>query len=66
VGLIHLKETTMTTTTKTLCYGDLLWSEMHGKYVRFLRYDGSYIVVCDRNTLVELPDHCHPALIRVC
>lgn len=40
-------------------YGDLVLSAVHGCYVRVKEVQGSYIVVMDRNTLVELPDHIH-------
>lgn len=55
----------MEKTVASLVYGDLVKSEVHGQYVRFARMDGSYIVVMDRNTLVELPDYVHPTQITV-
>ena len=47
--------------------GDLLLSTLHGRYVRFVRweYDGM-AAVCDRNTLKELPDLVHATQLRRC
>lgn len=52
---------------KTVCelvYGDLVFSTLHGRYVRFVRREGVYVVVCDRNTLKELPDYCHETQVQ--
>jgi hypothetical protein len=60
----------MDTTTRTVEPGqyiprhDLLFSTLHGRYVRFLAWDGGYAVVCDRNTLAQLPDYVHPTQLR--
>jgi hypothetical protein len=43
-----------------LVYGDLCHCQVHGRFVRFVRWDGLYAVVMDRNTLLELPDYVHP------
>lgn len=46
---------------------DLLYSTLHGQYVRFLRWDDSFAaVVCDRDTLKELADYCHPTQLHRC
>ncbi len=51
--------------TTELFYGDLLYSEMHGRFVRVVKvHDESSIEVADRNTMTPLPDYCHPALCR--
>jgi hypothetical protein len=58
-------------TTKTLAAGErvargeLLYSTLHSRYVRFVRWADSYAaVVCDRNTMKELPDYVHPTQLR--
>jgi len=48
-----------------LVYGDLILSTQHGRYVRFLRHQGSYVVAMDRDSLKELPDYIHETQIQV-
>jgi hypothetical protein len=43
---------------------DLLLSTLHGRYVRFVRWDGGMAVVADRDTLKELPDYVHAVQLR--
>lgn len=45
--------------------GELLWSEVHKSFVRYLRteHDGM-IAVADRNTMKELPDLVHATQVR--
>jgi hypothetical protein len=41
---------------------ELLLSTLTGQYVRFVKWADSYAaIVCDRNTLAELPDYVHPS-----
>lgn len=61
------------TTIKALAAGEpvalheLLFSSLHGRYVRFVRWaDRAAAVVCDRDTLAELPDYVHPCQLRRC
>ncbi|HEX5270531.1 MAG TPA: hypothetical protein VFW33_08605 [Gemmataceae bacterium] len=63
----------MNATTKTLtagevvAKGDLLYSALHGRFVRFLRWADSYAaMVCDRDTMEELPDYVHPTQLERC
>lgn len=55
-----------TTKARTESYPkyELLYCSLDRKYVRFLRNEGSFVVVCDRNTLKELPDFRHPTQVR--
>jgi hypothetical protein len=53
------------TPNETVARGELLFSTLHGRHVRFVRWADSYAaVVCDRNTMAELPDYVHPAQLR--
>jgi len=51
-------------TQKTMVAGDLVYSEIHGKLVRIVRQEGTWVVVADRNTLKELPDYVHETQIK--
>ena len=64
-----MKTTTRETLTpgEQVAEGELLYSELDRKYVRFVRWDDSYAaVVSDRNTMVELPDYVHPTQLERC
>jgi hypothetical protein len=54
----------MTTTTDSLVWGDLVRDELDGVYARFVRFEGSAVVLMDRNTLRELPDWRHAEQVR--
>lgn len=51
-------------TTTTYAKYDLLYCSLDRKYVRYLRTErDGFVVVCDRNTLQELPDYRHPTQV---
>ena len=54
----------MKKTVKELVYGDLLWSELDGQYVRYSKTEpDSMIEVMDRNTLKPMPHLLHPTQV---
>lgn len=54
---------TMTRKAKTLSYGDPVYSTLHGRLVRFVRWEGVYAQVMDRDTLRHEPDLVHAAQV---
>ncbi len=50
----------------TLTHGDLVFSELHGRHVRFVAYHdgGLFLEVMDRDTLAVLPDYVHHTQVR--
>jgi hypothetical protein len=57
---------TTLTANEMVARGELLFSRLHGRFVRFVRWDMSDAVVCDRNTMVELPDYVHATQLERC
>jgi hypothetical protein len=49
---------------ETIARGELLFSQLHERYVRFLRWEGEMAVVTDRNSLRELSDWVYASQLR--
>jgi hypothetical protein len=54
----------MTKTTDCLVWGDLVRDELDGVYARFVRREGSAVVLMHRDTLRELPDWRHAEQVK--
>jgi hypothetical protein len=55
---------TLIKTAAELVRDDLAFSTVHGKLVRFVRWDCGLAVVANRNTGRELPDLVHPSQLQ--
>ena len=60
----HATTTSTKTTTDDLVWGDLVYDDLDRRLARFVRREGSAVVLMDRNTLTELPDWRHPSQVR--
>jgi hypothetical protein len=52
------------TAGEAIARGELLYSQLHERYVRFDRWEGGLAVVTDRNTLRELSDWVYASQLR--
>jgi hypothetical protein len=49
---------------KSLNQNDRVYSEVHGAWVRFVRWEGEFAAVADSDTGRELPDLVHRTQLR--
>jgi hypothetical protein len=54
-----------TKTCRTVSRLDRCYSELHGRWVRLNKVEADgFVEVCDSETLVVMPDLCHPTQIQ--